>query len=367
MSTQPTKTSSTKLRIFKWLFIISTLVAIAIPVTRLLMHLYGKIDEKMYARIFMSYRVNSADSFMINGRYKAIKAKAYPTSEERNKFNAIAQEGDKAVLLKYPYPEHFSLEPEWHYTLCDDVFYNLWKIRVNVCEYYKNNKQEDIAGLVTPPKEAKVDRFFRQDPKISDDDYKKLFTGTDENGKGWASAAVQFIDILLNLINKPEECKLKDGKLNEKFQKDLESFVSQLGYSEEDMKNITNEIPNFFVQFGKAFPTVIHSTVYSRFYYFFLFLTINGNFDFSEVEKTDGMKIEEFNKQTMKVMASVFAQIFAKVYEESYNYEVKDAGFMDKVRAYFSVSDNIDNVKDQTKNINIVKEVLIKNKELLSK
>nr|AJA32518.1 putative spore wall protein [Nosema pernyi] len=314
----------------------------------------------------MSYRVNSADSFMINGRYKKINPKAYPTSDERNKFNKIAQEGDKAVLTAYPYPEHFSLEPEWHFTLCDNVYFNLWKIRVNVCEYYKKNKQDDMVGLVTPPDGAKVDRFFRRVPNMSDDDYKKLFFDTDENGKGWASAATKFIDIVLMLIDKPEECKLKDGKLPEKFQKDLESFVSQLGYSDEDMKNIADEIPNFFIQFGKAFPTVIHSTIYSRFYYFFLFLTINGNFDFSEIEKSEGMKLEEFNRQTMKVMATVFAQIFSKVYEENYNYENKDAGFMDKVLSYFSVSDNIDNVRYQSKNIETVKKVLTHNKTLLS-
>lgn len=364
MTTKPNKTSSFKFTFFKWSAIILILGFILYPIIQVLTVFFGKINPKLRARIFMSYRYNYADPMMLNGRYKSIKENAYPTDEKRKAFNKIAQDKNTGVLTKYPFPEHFAREPEWNFTLVDDVYYLLWNIRVKVCNFLEGNKQDD-SGLVKPKEGAKVDKYFRQVPSMSKEDYKELFTDVDKNGKGWANAAVTFIDLLVNIIENPADYAVKEDGVSDKLKKEIHSFTEKLGYSGDKLKEIDEKMADFFIKYGEAYPTVFHSTIYSRCFYFFVFLTINGDFDYSEVKKTEGMKIEEYNKKTSKVLANIFAQIFAKVYQDPWNYELKELTFNEKMTKWFGPKQNVDKIPSQDKNIEKVKELLKKNKAIL--
>lgn len=313
----------------------------------------------------MSYRYNYADPMMLNGRYKAIKENAYPTDEKRKEFNKIAQDKETGVLTKYPYPEHFAREPEWNFTLVDDVYYLLWNIRVKVCKFLEKNPQEDTLGLVKPKDGAKVDKYFRQNPKMTDEQYKELFTGVDKDNKGWSNAAGTFIDLVVNIIEKPSNYAVTEDGVSEKLKTEVHKFAEQLGYSGDKLKEIDEQMADFFIKYGEAYPTVFHSTIYSRLFYFFVFLTINGDFDYSEVKTSDTMKIEEYNKKTMTVLANIFAQIFAKVYQEDWKYELKDATFKEKITKWFGPKQNVDKIPSQEANIEKVKELLKKNKTIL--
>ncbi|KAF9763306.1 Spore wall protein 9 [Nosema granulosis] len=372
MTTKPNKTSSFTFRLFKWSAFILVAAFILYPALQVLTVFFGKINPKLRARVFMSYRVKYADPMMLNGRYKSIKENAYPTDPLRVKFNKIAQDKKTGVLTKYPYPEHFPREPEWNFTLCDEAYYLHWNVRVNVCKFLENNPQDNPLNLVKLKDGAKVDKYFRQYPKMTDQEYKELFTGVDnKDGKGWGNAATSFIDLLLNIIEKPNEYTVEEDKVSEKLENELIEFIEKLGYEDFKSDDKKKQIKEFFIKYGEAYPTVFHSAIYSRCFYFFMFLTINGEFDFSEIEKkADGklseMKIEEYNKRAMSIMANVFAQIFAKVYQESWKYELTDANFREKITQWFGPKQKVDDIADQSENIEKVKELLKKNKALLA-
>ncbi|GFR02411.1 spore wall protein 9 [Trichonephila clavata] len=208
---------------------------------------------------------------MILGRYKPLKATDLPSKDEVKVFIDKAQK-EECLLISGNYPEHYPREPEYQWSLADGFF---------------DGKDVEI----------------------------------------WKNAAPDFVAILENLFKGKANYKFDGEKVGSELDKDIKQMCKKLGY-----ENVSSDqIAKFFKDLGTINTTSHESNIYSRFFYLFVFLTINNNYDY--IQESTGKSKKDTNENEVKMLelANIYAQIVSRVFPESYDYEDKDISVFKKL------------------------------------
>lgn len=315
------------------------------------------LNQNLYAKTFLAWRLNGGDAALFEGRYKGYKVNDYPTNEDFKNFLDLAEKKE-GLLITGNYPLHAPRGPEKLYTLIDkkERVIDLWRVEFNIkCRLENKITESDKEAFKKLAIKKMVDdkvydqefksKYFVENTGIKESEFKNLFT-VDGKPSVWMKTSVPFMKILNNLANKKSGYKFKDGKVSESLFSDIKELLQTLGYDADDYKT---EINNFFINMGTVKATPYETYFYSRLFNLYTFLTINHKFKYvTEISDADKNKTNEIHSNEK---AAIFAMIFANVYEKNYDFELEDPSFEERCSKWFGTSQNITKVVNQDDNI----------------